>query len=57
MFSLGSVKFLTCFLKARSHGLVVKATYNQEIVDSNPGAVYWMDLSNATATFSRKLRK
>jgi hypothetical protein len=54
---LGSVKFLTCLLKARSHGLVVKATYNQEIVDSNPGAVYWMDLSNATATFSRKLRK
>jgi len=30
-------------------------TYNEEIVGSNLGAVYWMDVSDATAiTLSRK---
>jgi len=41
---------------ARSLGLVVRVTtHNQEIVGSNPGAVFWMDMSDATAiTVSRK---
>jgi hypothetical protein len=33
-----------------SHGLVVKAerTHDQGIVSSNPGTVYWMDISDAS---------
>jgi len=29
--------------------------YDQEIVGSNPGAVYWMDVSNASYYIKEKL--
>jgi hypothetical protein len=31
-----------------SHGLVVKALH-QEVVGSNPGTIYWMDVSDLLA--------
>jgi hypothetical protein len=37
---------------ARSHDLLVKA--DQEVVGSNPGTVYWMDVSNLLAIALKK---
>ena len=35
--------------KGESHGLVVRqTTHDQEVVGSNPGSVYWMDVSDAS---------
>ena len=40
---------------ARCHSLVVKA-HDQEVVGSNPGTIYWMDVSDLLAiTLKEKL--
>jgi hypothetical protein len=40
---------------ARSHGQWLRQTaHDQEVVDSNPGTVYWMDVSNLLAIALKK---
>jgi hypothetical protein len=48
--------FINCFFQARSHGLVVKAD-DQEVVGSNPGTLYPMDLSDLLAITFKKILK